>query len=109
MQSEKEIEAYQKGLELCPDDKSLKKGLEIAQRVKTASTKAQHAANTTMATLEAANSRSIKANSAKDISSFVTQTKWNLELQMRALQSKLDLVIEPKFVFGWIHFCFSTL
>ena len=93
-ESEKEIEAYQKGLELCPDDKSLKKGLEIAQRVKTASTKAQHAANATMATLEAANSRSNKANSAKDISSFVTQTKWNLELQMRALQSKLDLVKE---------------
>jgi Ca2+-binding EF-hand superfamily protein len=91
---EQEIQAYELGLTKCPDDKSLQKGLEIARRVKTASSKASHAANTTMATLEAANSRSIKANSAKDISSFVTQTKWNLELQMRALQSKLDLVKE---------------
>lgn len=91
---EQEIQAYELGLAKCPDDKSLQKGLEIARRVKTASSKASHAANTTMATLEAANSRSIKANSAKDISSFVTQTKWNLELQMRALQSKLDLVKE---------------
>lgn len=92
--AEQEIEAYEQGLAQCPEDKSLQKGLEIARRVKTASSKASHAANTTMATLEAANSRSIKANSAKDISSFVTQTKWNLELQMRALQSKLDLVKE---------------
>jgi Ca2+-binding EF-hand superfamily protein/tetratricopeptide (TPR) repeat protein len=91
---EQEIKAYEEGLAKCPDDKSLQKGLEIARRVKTASSKASHAANTTMATLEAANSRSIKANSAKDISSFVTQTKWNLQLQMRALQSKLDLVKE---------------
>jgi Ca2+-binding EF-hand superfamily protein len=91
---EQEIKAYEQGLIKCPDDKSLQKGLEIARRVKTASSKAIHAANTTMATLEAANSRSIKAISAKDISSFVTQTKWNLQLQMRALQSKLDLIKE---------------
>eukprot|EP00980_Cylindrotheca_fusiformis_P031387 scaffold26287_cov152-Cylindrotheca_fusiformis.AAC.1 len=93
-ETEQEIEAYEAGLAKCPDDKSLQKGLEIARRVKTASSKASHAANTTMATLEAANSRSFKASTAKDIASFVTQTKWNLELQMRALQSKLDLVRE---------------
>jgi len=93
-ESELEIQAYETGLKSCPDDKSLQRGLEIARRVQTASTKASHAANTSMATLEAANSRSMKANSSKDISSFVTQTKWNLELQMRALQSKLDLVKE---------------
>lgn len=92
--TEKEIDAYQKGLEYCPNDKSLKKGLEIAQRVKSASTKAHRAANTTMATLEATNSRSIKATNAKDISDFVSETFSNLELEMRTLQSKLDLVKE---------------
>lgn len=91
---ESEIQAYETGLKNCPDDKSLQRGLEIARRVQTASSKASHAANTNMATLEAANSRSMKAHSSKDIASFVTQTKWNLELQMRALQSKLDLVKE---------------
>ncbi|CAJ1946189.1 unnamed protein product [Cylindrotheca closterium] len=93
-ESEMEIQAYETGLNNCPDDKSLQRGLEIARRVQTASSKASHAANTSMATLEAANSRSTKAKFSKDISSFVTQTKWNLELQMRTLQSKLDLVKE---------------
>lgn len=70
------------------------KGLQMARRLKTSSSKASQAAKTTQATRNAAISRKTKASNAKDIASFVNQTKMNLELQMVALQAQLDLVRE---------------
>jgi hypothetical protein len=46
------------------------------------------------ATRDAAISRSNKATAAKDLPSFVMQTKMNLELQMVALQAQLEIVSE---------------
>ena len=89
-----EVETYVQGLEHCPGEESLTKGLQMARRLKTSSSKASQAAKTTQATRNAAISRSLKANNAKDIASFVSQTKMNLELQMVALQAQLDLVRE---------------
>jgi Ca2+-binding EF-hand superfamily protein len=89
-----EVECCLAGLVECPNNDSLTKGLQMAKRLKTASSKAGVAAKTTHATWGAAISRQNKANNAKDIASFVSQTKMNLELQMVALQAQLDLVHE---------------
>jgi Ca2+-binding EF-hand superfamily protein len=89
-----EVGTYLQGLEHCPGDESLTKGLSMARRLKTNSSKASQAAKTTQATRNAALSRQVKASQAADIASFVTQTKMNLELQMVALQAQLDLVSE---------------
>lgn len=93
-----EVEAFEAGLEHCPEDDSLKKGLQMAKRIKTASSKATQASLTSDATRSAALSRSHKATAAKDISSFVGQTKMNLQLQMVTLQAQLDLVKEISFM-----------
>jgi Ca2+-binding EF-hand superfamily protein len=66
----------------------------MARRLKTATSLASQAAKTTQATRDAAISRSNKATAAKDLPSFVSQTKMNLELQMVALQAQLALVSE---------------
>jgi Ca2+-binding EF-hand superfamily protein len=89
-----EVDSYLKGLEHCPDDEALQKGLQMARRLKTATSKASQAARTTQATLDAALSRSFKANQAKDLKAFAAQTKWNLELQMVSLQAQLEIIAE---------------
>jgi Ca2+-binding EF-hand superfamily protein len=89
-----EVDSYLKGLEHCPNDEALQKGLQMARRLKTATSKASQAARTTQATLDAALSRSHKANQAADLKTFTAQTKWNLELQMVSLQAQLEIVAE---------------
>ena len=89
-----EVDSYLKGLEHCPDDEQLQKGLQMARRLKTATSKASQAARTTQATLDAALSRSHKANQAKDLKAYAAQTKWNLELQMVSLQAQLEIIAE---------------
>ncbi len=89
-----EVDTYLQGLQYCPNDETLLKGLSLARRLKTNASKASQAARTTHATRNAALSRLQKASQATDIASFVSQTKKNLELQMVALQAQLDLVQE---------------
>lgn len=89
-----EVDTYIQGLQNCPDDETMHKGLTLARRLKTNASKASQAARTTYATRNAALSRLQKATQATDIASFVSQTKKNLELQMVALQAQLDLVQE---------------
>eukprot|EP00339_Tiarina_fusa_P026294 CAMPEP_0117026656 /NCGR_PEP_ID=MMETSP0472-20121206/19576_1 /TAXON_ID=693140 ORGANISM="Tiarina fusus, Strain LIS" /NCGR_SAMPLE_ID=MMETSP0472 /ASSEMBLY_ACC=CAM_ASM_000603 /LENGTH=579 /DNA_ID=CAMNT_0004733723 /DNA_START=123 /DNA_END=1862 /DNA_ORIENTATION=+ len=89
-----EVDSYLKGLEHCPDDEALQKGLQMARRLKTATSKASQAARTTQATLDAALSRSHKANQSADLKAFTAQTKWNLELQMVSLQAQLEIIAE---------------
>lgn len=89
-----EVDTYLEGLERCPRDESLAKGLQMARRLKATASKASQIAKTTQATRNAAISRNTKASNAQDLHAFVQQTKLNLELQMVALQAQLELVSE---------------
>ena len=88
------VAAYQKGLEVAPDDAHLKQGLQGAQTSKLQSSAAHQAAHKTRATRRASKQTNQKASLAPDVSQFVQQTKLELQLQMAALQSQLDFLNE---------------
>lgn len=89
-----EVQAYQKGLKYCPDDKTLLEGMQQAKKTRTANSKASQAARTTEATRKAAFSRKKKAQKSTTLSQFVTETKKNLELQLASIQAQLKMVEE---------------
>lgn len=89
-----EVNAYKHGLSFCPNDETLKRGVESAKKARTSNSKASQAARKTKATKQAARSRGNKAKKSANVSQFVLQTKKNLELQMAALQAQLDMVNE---------------
>ena len=57
-----EVNAYRAGLKHCPDDKTLKDGMEKARRSRSANSKASQAARKTEATMKAASSRKNRNN-----------------------------------------------
>lgn len=89
-----EVENYLVGLEHCPANPSLLKGLQGAQHLKLYSSKASQVANMTQATKLAALSRLQKATRATTLQDFIQQSKKNLELEALALQAQLDLLHE---------------
>ena len=89
-----EVNAYRFGLKHCPDEKTLKEGLENARRTKASNSKASQAARKTEATMKAASSRKKKAQKSSSVSQFVAETKKNLELQLAAIQAQLKMVSE---------------
>lgn len=91
---QEEVNAYRFGLKHCPDEKTLKDGLENARRCKASNSKASQAARKTEATMKAANSRKKKAQKSSSVSQFVAETKKNLELQLAAIQAQLKMVSE---------------
>jgi len=89
-----EVQAYRDGIKYCPDDKTLRDGLESARRSRSTSSKANHTARKTQATMTAASSRKKKAKKSSTVSQFVAETKKNLELQLAAIQAQLRMVSE---------------
>lgn len=89
-----EVQAYQRGLKYCPEDKMLLEGLEQAKKARTANSKASQAARTTEATMRAASSRKKKAKKSATVSQFVAETKKNLELQLASIKAQLKMVSE---------------
>jgi Ca2+-binding EF-hand superfamily protein len=89
-----EVNAYKVGLKYCPDDKTLKEGMEKARQSRSSNSKASQAARKTEATLRAAKSRKKKAQTSSSVSQFVKETKKNLELQLAAIQAQLKMVSE---------------
>lgn len=88
------VEAYEDGLEHCPNDETLLRGLEQAKRSYTASTPASKAARKCEASSGAAKSIKKKTQKSATVGGFVEETKKKLELEMAALQAQLDLVNE---------------
>lgn len=86
--------AYQQGLKYCPNDKALVEGLQAAKLAKVNNSKATKAVRSAAATRAASKSRRRKANNSKSVSSFVKETKANLDLQMATIRSQLDLLKE---------------
>ena len=89
-----EVDNYLVGLEHCPENESLLRGLQGAQRLKLYSSKASQAAKITQATKLAALSRRQKASQATNLQAFVEQTQKNMELEVLTLQAQLDLIHE---------------
>lgn len=89
-----EVDNYLAGLEHCPGDESLMRGLQAARRHKLHASKASRAAKMNQATQLAALSRRQKAHHATDLSSFVEQTHKNLELEVLALHAQINLIKE---------------
>lgn len=103
-----EVETYMKGLEHCPGDDSLTKGLSMARRLmaSTASRAAREAESgteavraTALATRNAAlavmpNTNNKNAAEPKDLATLVSLSKMNMEMQMVKLQAQLNLVTE---------------
>lgn len=79
---------------MCPDEEHLKMGLAASKRARVDSSKAHKAAQKTISSRKASNSRSKKAKKAPTVSAFVEQTRAELALQMAALQAQLDLINE---------------
>lgn len=99
---DEEIVAIKEGLKVCPDDTTLKQGLEAAKRnnASTTNKSAAKIADKAKETRKAkkdhekkSKSKSVKAQ-PKNVSQFVAETKRILELQMAALQAQLDMVNE---------------
>lgn len=96
---DEEIVAIKEGLKICPDDSTLKQGLEAAKRNTTSKGKeAADKAKDTKKKKDDFNSgrktRTGKKKEVKTVSQFVAETKKILELQMAALQAQLDMVNE---------------
>lgn len=88
------VAAYRDGLKVCPDEEHLKMGLAAAKRAKMDSSGANKALRKSEATRRAATSRKKKTKKALTVSSFVKQTRAELQTEMAALQSQLDLINE---------------
>ena len=89
-----EYKAIREGIRMCPDDETLKNGLQQVKAQKMKNSKANRAASRTTATMQAARSRGRKAKSSPNVSQFVLETKKILELQMAAIKAQLDMVNE---------------
>jgi Ca2+-binding EF-hand superfamily protein len=97
---DEEVAAIKDGLKLCPDDATLKKGLEAANQ--NSNSKATETADKAKETRKAkqdfvSKERKTKTGGTKkhkNVSQFVAETKKILELQMAALQAQLDMVNE---------------
>lgn len=94
---DQEAVAIKEGLKVCPDDTTLKQGLEAAKRNNTkASVTVEKAKETRKAKKDYDKKTKSKSNKEKpkNVSQFVAETKRILELQMAALQAQLDMVNE---------------
>ena len=89
-----EVDNYLVGLEHCPGNESLMRGLQGAQRLKLYSSKASQAAKISQATKLAALSRRQKASQATNLKAFVEQTQKNMELEALTIQAQLELIHE---------------
>ena len=88
------VAAYKEGLKLSPNDPHLDKGLAAAKRARVSHSSAAKAARNTKNAVQAQRSLSIKAQHAPTVSSFLQQTKRDLQMQMAAIQAKLDVINE---------------
>jgi len=88
------VAAYKEGLKLSPNDPHLDKGLAAAKRARVSHSSAAKAARNAQNAVKAQRSRSIKAQRAPTVSSFLQQAKRDLQMQMAAIQAKLDVINE---------------
>jgi len=89
-----EYKAIREGLRICPQDDTLKQGLQQVKAQRMRNSKANKAASRTTATIQAAKNRGRKAKKSPNVSQFVLETKKILELQMAAIKAQLDMVNE---------------
>lgn len=88
------ISAYKVGLKECPDEDTLLKGLAAAKKASLSNSKVSKAVRKTEVAQKATKGRSKRAKDAHGVSDFVKQTRKELQLQMAAIQSQLDLINE---------------
>jgi len=88
------VAAFKEGLKICKDEPILQKGLAAAKKARMETTDAARAVRKTEATQRASLKRTSRAQTATTVSSFVMQTRKELEMQMVAIQAQLDLINE---------------
>jgi tetratricopeptide (TPR) repeat protein len=86
------IAVLEQGVTKFPENSNLQKELATVKLVKDSGSSMAQAARSSKASMMAAGSRRKKAAESENLSSFVQQTKFALELQIFALQAQLDLV-----------------
>ena len=88
------IDAYTKGLQVAPDEESLRMGLEAARYAQRENSQAQRAVRRTRAARLSSVATQHKAQHATTASSFVAEKRRQIKLEMAALQAQLDLLAE---------------
>jgi len=88
------IAVYKEGLKVAPAAEHLTLGLAAAKRAKLDSSEAQKAARKMSATRRASISKAKKKKKCGNVSSYVQQTRMELELQKAAIEAQLKLIDE---------------
>lgn len=86
------IAVLEEGVAKFPENSNLQKELATVKLVKDSGSSMAQTARSSKASMMAAGSRKKKAAESENLSSFVQETKFALELQIFALQAQLDLV-----------------
>ena len=86
------IKTYRVGLQRCPKNEALEKGLASSNRAKNEFSKARTMQRKSNAAQKASSNQKKKAAKASTVSSYVEQKRLELKLQKAALEAQLDFI-----------------